>query len=476
MPTAYELKGLRERKSKALNAITKLREKAGGNKEFRGLTSEEQTEFDKLKTEFVAASEALRVAETQLKAFDDLLASGANAEMTGEGGGETPGEGGGETPPEPSQNSRRIPGKQDRDSRPRRPGTDGANHAQNRADHALALQGWCRAQYGFRLRDAHKAACKRLGLNPRAKEFKVRIGGPGSILKRGLSKGTAAAGGYTVPEGFSGALESNLVDYSNVRGVCDEFTTDSGNDFPWPKEDDTSNEGEIIGENGEVNFADNTFDEVVFYAFKFSSKGILVSYELLEDSAFDLDTFLGGQLGIRLGRIQGRRFTTGTGSGQPMGVVTASTLGVTTAGAAAFTAPELTRLAFSVDLAYRNGPKVGYMMHDSVVAYALLLVDGQQRPLLRESYRDGISILACNGFPVWTNQFMEPTVAAVPVTAKKHVLFGDFSKHKVRDVGAVRLRKLEERYAERDQVGFIGFQRADSRCVNTNAIKHLLQA
>jgi hypothetical protein len=41
------------------------------------------------------------------------------------------------------------------------------------------------------------------------------------------------------------------------------------------------------------------------------------------------------------------------------------------------------------------------------------------------------------------------------------------SKHKIRDIGVVRVRRLDERYAEKDQVGFIGFSRADSAVAST---------
>ncbi|MFQ5518293.1 MAG: phage major capsid protein, partial [Acidimicrobiia bacterium] len=46
-------------------------------------------------------------------------------------------------------------------------------------------------------------------------------------------------------------------------------------------------------------------------------------------------------LGERLGRIQSSQFTTGTGSSQPHGVVTASTLGKTAASATAITGDEI---------------------------------------------------------------------------------------------------------------------------------------
>ncbi|HYH63687.1 MAG TPA: phage major capsid protein, partial [Urbifossiella sp.] len=331
------------------------------------------------------------------------------------------------------------------------------------------------------LTERQKAACKRTGLSPRAKSFEFRVGGPGSRLKtRSLS--VASNGGVTVAQGFSGALESALVEWTNLRGYCGQFTTETGGSVPYPTEDDTSNEGEIVGENAETAFADDTFSSVTFGAYKFSSKGILVPFELLNDSEFDLEFFLGDQLGTRIGRIQGKRFTTGSGTGQPQGIVTASTLGVTSGTAGVILPSELVRLAHSVDPAHRKSPQAAYMMHDSTLAYLMSLTVGtdDKRPLIRASYADGTSAeqLRLNGYAVAVNQHMAQSNGAggIPVTASKHVLFGDLSKHKIRDVGVVRVRRLDERYAEKDQVGFLGFMRSDSKCVNTAAIKHLLQA
>jgi HK97 family phage major capsid protein len=67
---------------------------------------------------------------------------------------------------------------------------------------------------------------------------------------------------------------------------------------------------------------------------------------------------------------------------------------------------------------------------------------------------------------------MQATVATGTVT----VLFGDFSKYVVRDAGAIRMRRLNERYAEADQTAFVGFLRSDGRYLNTAAVKKLTQA
>lgn len=464
MSKHYELKRLREQRGKVKAELESLGTKL--RKEERAMSAEEKAGFDKLKEEWVKLGDQIRAVETQLAELDSLLQQDAPAD------------------PPPADAPAAIAGRSHANHDPERraalPGGDGAELAQRASDRKAAFKAWARAQHGLPLTAGQKAACQRHGISPRAKEFAFRFERPGvGVQRREHSASTGSLGGHTVKEDFSGVLEQALVDFSNVRGVCDILTTNTGADLSYPTEDDTGNTGERIGENTEVAYADDTFSSVTFGDYKYSSKGLLVPVELMEDSEFDLEPLLGQRAGERIGRKQGADFTTGTGTSQPKGVVTCASAGITTAGATAFTASELTRLAFSVDPAYRNGPKVGYMMHDSVIAYALTLLDSQNRPLLRESFRDGAKPgdLMVNGFPVYPNQFMTAaTAGGAMVTATKHVLFGDYSKFKIRDVGRVRIRRLDERYADKDQVGFIAFMRSDSNCVNTAAIKYLLQA
>jgi HK97 family phage major capsid protein len=71
---------------------------------------------------------------------------------------------------------------------------------------------------------------------------------------------------------------------------------------------------------------------------------------------------------------------------------------------------------------------------------------------------------------------MEALVSNVPVTAKKHVLFGAFEKYIIRDAGGVRMYHLTERYRDVDQDCFVAFKRVDGRALNADAIKVLLQS
>ena len=174
-------------------------------------------------------------------------------------------------------------------------------------------------------------------------------------------------------------------------------------------------------------------------------------------------------LGERLGRIQAAQFTTGTGSSQPEGVVVGSAVGPTTASATALTADEIIDLIHGIDPSYRVGPSVGFMMHDGIVKVIRKLKTTDLQYIWQPGLQSQPDMIF--GYPYTINQNMQATVAS----ATKTMLFGDFSKFIIRDVATVSLYRLEERYRDVDQTGFIAFMRSDSVVSNSGAIHHMLQ-
>lgn len=348
----------------------------------------------------------------------------------------------------------------------------------------LALQAWMRHQNGLDVTERHEEACQIAGVNPFRSRLDINLGQYDNsrqawsvgtrpdIESRAMSVGTASGGGYTVPQGFISQLERKLLAFDGPRQVATVFRTESGNQMLMPTVDDTSNTGALLAEAGSIGSStDPTFGQKAFDAYKYSSKPILVSEELLADSAFGMGQIIPDLLGERLGRILGAQHTTGTGSSQPNGIVTASALGKTTAGASAITTDEIIDLVHSIDPAYRGGGQVGFMMNDGIIVAIRKLKDTTNQYLWQPGLQAGVPD-RLYGYPIAINQNMQATVA----TATKTMLFGDFSKFWIRDSGVLRLYRLEELYRANDQVGFIAFMRSDSECVQTAAIKHMLQA
>lgn len=285
---------------------------------------------------------------------------------------------------------------------------------------------------------------------------------------RAQAIGTDSAGGYLVPEGFSAEIVSRLVRYGGMRGVSRVFSTPDGRPLPIPTNDDTSNVGELLGENTEAAEQDFTYGEIVLGAFKYSTKLVKVSREMLQDEGAGALEDIQMKMAQRLGRIENQHFTTGTGTAQPRGIVTAATSGVTAASATAITYNETLDLKHSVDPDYRAG--AGFMLNDSTWLLLKKLADGDGRPLWSPPITEDAPA-RWDGDPVTVNQQMPAAT-----TGNKSMLYGDFSHYRIRDVRGLVILRLDERFATADQVGFVGFMRADGDLIDSYAVRALTQA
>lgn len=352
----------------------------------------------------------------------------------------------------------------------------------------LALQAWAGYRSPACRSERHLAAAQRFGIDPAANQLVIdlydsrefsqlqhecRMRHPQLLQQRALSSQLGSTGGFLIGSTLVNSLERNMLAFGAVEQVCDVIVTQTGEEMSWPTGDDTSNEGEIIGENpSSANEASPAFASVKWNAYEFSSKLVKVPVRLLEDAPGFLATELGSMLGERIGRAKNRKFTSGTGNSQPKGLTVAATLGYTTASSVAITGDECIRLEHSVDPAYRDDPSCGYMAHDNIILELRLLKDGGSRYLWQPGLMDGRPD-RFNGRPFNVNQHMDSALAA----SNKTLLFGKFSAYKVRRVRQLVLLRLTERFAETRQEGFIAFERADGNLLDagTAPIKYLLQ-
>ena len=293
---------------------------------------------------------------------------------------------------------------------------------------------------------------------------------------RAQAAGTDSAGGYTVPEGFSGEIDKAMAAWGPMwdASIVRELNTSTGNALPWPTVDDTSKTGELKAENAAVTddgSDDVVFGQKMFNAYVYSTKMVRIPMELLDDSEFDIEALMNDLFGERLGRLSNAVLTTGDGTNKPHGIVTASAMGKTAAAAAAVTSDEIIDLLHSVDPAYRQSPKCRWQFNDTTLAAIRKLKDGQGNYLWQMGdVRTGEPdrLLA---HPYSVNQAM-----ANIATGTKPIIFGDHSRYVVRKVRGFTVITLRERYAENFQVGMVGFKRFDGELLNTAAVKHMLMA
>lgn len=283
-----------------------------------------------------------------------------------------------------------------------------------------------------------------------------------SQFRNALSGESGVAGGYTKDETMIMNLELAMLAYGGMFQVAEIIRTAQGEPMRWPTASDTSNTGRQVGENASHDSGtDPTFGEVVWNAYTFTSDIVKVPNELMTDSVFNLATILGAMLGERLGRIQNTKYTTGTGSSTPYGIVTRATAGVTSAGSTSIAFDELIELEHSLDPSRRAMPGVGYMFHDSILKALRKLKDGEGRYLWQSGANSGAPS-TLNTYPYTINQDMASSIATTNVT----ILFGQLTQYKIRQVGSIVLRRLDERFADNNQTGFLAIMRGDGNLLD----------
>lgn len=376
------------------------------------------------------------------------------------------------------------------ESRGRKTDTKIGGDTVSQSDRDLAFRGWCLGRHAT---DEMREAAQRVGVRldtthidmalqrSRGKDgeevissFAVRANADGDFRtspeQRALSVGTTTAGGNSVPNEVMRAFYEVRKWYGRVREEAQVIQTETGATLPWPTVTDTANTGRVLAEaTAATTTTDPTFGVVNLLAHKFSSDAVLVSWELLQDSFIDLSSYLGMALARRIGRIQNTKFTVGAGTTEPMGLQTAAGVGKTAAATTGFTLDEVIDLIHAVDPAYRNLPGTGFMLHDTIAAYLRKMKDGNGRYQWEMSTQLGQPDRLF-GYPVSINNDMDSALT----TLKKLLLFGNFKlAFIVRDAGAVRIVRSDEKYILEHQVMFEASQRSDSNLVDSTAVKRL---
>lgn len=285
-----------------------------------------------------------------------------------------------------------------------------------------------------------------------------------------VAEGSPSTGGYLVPTIIMPQLLIKLKYFGGMRAVADSLSTANGYPISWGTTDDTTNTGEIVAENVVASNSDIAFGNVTINAWKFSSKIVPVSLEILQDAAVDVEARVLDLLTIRIGRAQNTYFTNGSGTNQPQGALTGAALGVTlpTGNTTSITYNGIVDLYHALDLAYRVSDRCAFMMHDLTFKAVKKLVDSQGRPLwlplTSPSFQSDSQFDTLLGKKLVINNDM-PQMAA----NAQPILFGDFSKYLIRDVMDILvLRFTDSAYASKGQVGFLAWARADGRLVDAS--------
>ncbi len=282
-----------------------------------------------------------------------------------------------------------------------------------------------------------------------------------------LQVGTDSEGGYLVPDEYERTLVEALEEENIFRQMAKVIKTSSGDrKIPVVASKGTAS---WIDEEGAYPESDDSFGQVSIGAYKLGTM-IKVSEELLNDSVFDLQSYISREFARRIGAKEEEAFFTGDGKGKPLGVLAATggaETGVTAASATAVTADELMDLYYSLKSPYRK--KSVWVLNDSTIKAIRKLKDNNGQYLWQPSLTAGTPDMIL-GRPIKTSAYM-PAIAA----GAKTIAFGDFSYYWIADRQGRSFKRLNELFAATGQVGFLASQRVDGKMILAEAVKVLVQ-
>jgi HK97 family phage major capsid protein len=262
-----------------------------------------------------------------------------------------------------------------------------------------------------------------------------------SFDKRDVTKGSTGA---PVPTSFYDTLVEHLV----VQGpmldgnVVTILTTNSGESLQIPRTA-TYTSPAITAEGSAISESDPTFGAfVTLGAFKYAAT-FQLSREVVEDSGINLLDFVARQAAVGMGTAVNAGLTTGTGTVQPTGIVTAASSAVTgcTGVAGVPTADNLIDLVYTCPSPYRRRG-AAFQMRSSTLSAVRKLKDTTNQYIWQPGIQAGAPDMLL-GFPVYEN----PDIVATALGARS-VIFGDMSSYYVRQVRGID-------FARDDSVGFV---------------------
>lgn len=283
-------------------------------------------------------------------------------------------------------------------------------------------------------------------------------------VQNALQVGTDSEGGFLAPDEYEKTLVQGLEDEVFFRKLATVIRTSSGDrKIPIVTSKGTA---AWVDEEGAIPESDDAFGQTSIAAYKLATM-IKVSDELLNDSAFNIESYIAKEFARRIGTKEEEAFFVGDGSGKPTGIFNATggaETGVTVA-TANITFDDIMDLFYSLRAPYRNNAT--WILNDSTVKAIRKLKDANGNYLWQPSIKDGEPDKILNR-PYRTSIYA-PELAV----GKRAIAFGDFSYYWIADRQGRSFKRLNELYAPTSQTGFLASERIDGKLILPEAVKTL---
>lgn len=283
------------------------------------------------------------------------------------------------------------------------------------------------------------------------------------MLHNVMSESIDVDGGFLVPEEFERQIVTGLDEFNIIRSIAKTITTSAERKIPIAA---THSSAQWTAENAAYTESNPTFAQKQIDAFKLTDL-VKVSTELLQDSMFDLESYIAQEFARAFGVAEEEAFCVGSGVGQPSGIFTANggEVGVTAGSPTAITVDNIIDLIHSLKSPYRRNAV--FLMKDVTISALRKLKDNNGAYLWQPSVQAGQPDRLL-GYPIYTSPYVPVAAAgALPIA------FGDFSNYWIADRMGRTVQRLNELYAGNGQVGFIATERVDGKVILNEGIKLL---
>ena len=264
-------------------------------------------------------------------------------------------------------------------------------------------------------------------------------------------------GSYRLPYESNEQFASVLKKENLFRQIATVVTAAHGDHTIWAHNDEPA----VAWLNPQNNngFHKNipAFDRIRVTGHKLGSM-IQVSEDLCNDAEFDLEGHVTKMFARSVGHAEEAALINGDGVDAPSGFLNDATIGHSTG---EVTYDDVIRLYFSLDKEYRRNAV--WIMNDETALKLRTLKDASGNYLW--NHADNTIM----GKPVHISNYM-PDMAA----GDKPIAFGDFSYLWIIDRIPFGMRRLNERFAVQQQVGFIGYEYIDAKLIRPDAV-HVMQ-
>lgn len=310
---------------------------------------------------------------------------------------------------------------------------------------------------------------------PNADVSKLEMRGAGDGYTEGLGGTPYDAvnkGQMNVPLTIEGAIR-NAIDFnSDVLGLANVIRTNGTHRIVLDAS--PASEARLVKEGASISSIDSEFVKVELGAYKY---GEIVKFtrEVVEDVNFNIVAHAGQRLGMAFAKAFEKAIITGTGSGQPEGLLSATpdnsdmqkASQQVTAKMGAISANDV--VASYYNLPHECRQNAVFVCHPDTVKALAMLQDANGRQLLTDGLEPGVRTLM--GCRVIECAYMPKLGTA----SAKVGMFVDVKRALTVGVRSdVQVRQLHELYAVTDMVALVATARMDAKVVQAGAISYIV--